>query len=226
MNFSRGLQDARRRDCRCYFLLPGLELSSIGKFLVRIKFYFCGVKFCIFILTAILFSACAPALYQADALGESAPMATENAAPVYFSATKDGDTVSVPLQLQHAYAHHLNGAISAGCTLHLSFAGDVREHYASPWYFGILLLAPLWPAMPREDDISIRLAAELICEGVKVQSATLWEEEHPRLFWYGPYRNGYMQEHADMVHRKLVARLKQSLLQNFPADESIRSDIY
>ncbi len=80
--------------------------------------------------------------------------------------------------------------------------------------------------MPREDDISIRLAAELICEGVKVQSATLWEEEHPQLFWYGPYRNSYMQAPADMVHRTLVARLKQSFLRTFDADESIRSDIY
>ena len=75
-------------------------------------------------------------------------------------------------------------------------------------------------------DISILLKSDLVCNSVTVESAELREEEHPRLFWYGPYRNGYVQERADMIHQKLIARLRQSLLQNTPVDESIRSDFY
>ena len=80
--------------------------------------------------------------------------------------------------------------------------------------------------MPREDDITILLKSDLICDSAIVETAELREEEHPRLFWYGPYRNGYIQERADMIHLKLIARLRQTLLQNTPVDETIRSDIY
>ena len=86
---------------------------------------------------------------------------------------------------------------------------------------GIFILAPLWPAMPREDDIVINLSAELVCENVTVQSAKLLEEEHPKLFWYGAYRRGAIQKHADLIHEKLAVRLKQILMQNNPVDESI-----
>ncbi|MCR5029414.1 MAG: hypothetical protein K6A31_09185 [Fibrobacter sp.] len=183
------------------------------------------MKFWLCILTVLLFSACAPKLYHAD-FSADANFSPKDSSAIRLSATESGENVEVPKELRNAYVQGLQDAVPSGCTLELSFDGKVEEHYASLWYLGIFVLAPLWPAMPREDDIFISLHSELICDSVNVESAELLEEEHPRLFWYGPYRGGYMQERADMIHKKLIARLRQSLLQNTPVDESIRSDIY
>lgn len=187
------------------------------------------MKFWLCILTVLLFSACAPKLYHADFSADASAdkaFASPDSSAIHFHVRENGKTVEFPERLQTAYAQGIQDAVPNGCTLELSFDGNVEEHYASLWYLGILVLAPLWPAMPREDDIFLSLHSELVCDSVSVERAELLEEEHPRLFWYGPYRGGYIQERADMIHRKLIARLRQSLLQNTPVDESIRSDIY
>lgn len=175
------------------------------------------MKFFVFIFSLLLV-ACAPALYHEKALGE---VSQREDSPISFFATENGDSILFPQELKNAYAEKLQEAIPAGCNLQLHFQGDVEEHYLSPWYLGIFILAPLWPAMPREDDIVINLSAELVCENVTVQSAKLLEEEHPKLFWYGAYRRGAIQKHANLIHEKLAVRLKQILMQNNPVDESI-----
>ncbi|MBP5247062.1 MAG: hypothetical protein J6Z31_04320 [Fibrobacter sp.] len=185
------------------------------------------MKYLLCILTVLLFSACAPKLYHANIPENGfADAGGKNSPSIFFNAKEDGASVEIPEDLQNAYRNHLQDVVPSGCALNLSFDGQVQERYASLWYLGVFILLPLWPAMPREDDISILLKSDLVCDSVTVESAELREEEHPRLFWYGPYRNGYVQERADMIHQKLIARLRQSLLQNTPVDESIRSDFY
>ena len=181
------------------------------------------------ILTVLFLSACAPKLYHADLSTNVSkdPVPNEKGSfSILFDAKEDGNPASISESLQNAYRSNLQDAIPHGCVLSLSFDGKVEERYASLWYLGVLIFLPLWPAMPREDDITILLKSDLICDSAIVETAELREEEHPRLFWYGPYRNGYIQERADMIHLKLIARLRQTLLQNTPVDETIRSDIY
>lgn len=175
------------------------------------------------ILSALLLSACAPSLYHTDFSGDV--RASEDL-EILFSAKEGGDSIEISDRLKNFYRSSLEKTVPVGCKLSLSFDGKVEERYASFWYLGIFILAPLWPAMPREDDISMSLSSELSCDGITVERAKFLEEEQPRLFWYGPYRNGYVQDRADMIHTKLAARLKQSLQQNVPADNTIRSDFY
>ena len=187
------------------------------------------MKLLLCILAVLFLSACAPKLYHADSLAnipEEQIQSETNSRSILFNAKEGGIPVKISESLQNAYRANLQDAIPGGCALSLSFDGNVEEHYASLWYLGVLVLLPLWPAMPREDDISILLESNLICDSEIVETAELLEEEHPRIFWYGPYRNRYMQERADMIHLKLIARLRQTLLQNSPVDETIRSDIY
>ncbi len=184
--------------------------------------YLLSVKFFLGILSALLFSACAPSLYHADFSGNTPGKDVE----ISFSAREEGKSVEISDRLKNFYRSALEEIVPAGCLLRLSFDGRVEERYASLWYLGVFVLAPLWPAMPREDDISVTLASELSCEGVTVERAKFLEEEKLRLFWYGPYRNGYVQERADIIHAKLSARIRQSLEQNVPADNTIRSDFY
>lgn len=177
-------------------------------------------------LTAILLSACAPALFHADFQADSAEKDATAKFPSTVSATENGKTVEVPKAIRNFYLQNLQEFVPDGCTIDLSFDGNVEERYASPWYLGIFLLAPFWPAMPREDDIRVTAECSLRCDGTVVERVWILEEEHPRLFWYGPYRNGYIQEKADWVHVKLVARLKQALSPKTPAADSIPFDIY
>lgn len=180
------------------------------------------MKFFFGILAGFLLSACAPTLYSAKY-----PTDVENSdEKIRFEAQENGNALQFPDKLKFFYANELSGAIPAGCTLSLTFDGSVKERYASAWYFGILLLAPFWPAMPREDDLTIQLNAELMCEETVAEKALLAEEEHPRLFWYGPYRNGFVQDRANLIHAKLASRLKQALQQNIPADGTVRSDFF
>lgn len=182
------------------------------------------MKLLLEIFAVLFFSACAPALYNADfsaSANENVPVQNAN---VTFSATENGDTVEFPEALKRAYIPHLTGVIPKGCELNISFQGRVEEHYASFWYLGIFVLAPFWPAMPREDDIQMTVECTLTCEKTVVQKIWLLEEEHPRLFWYGPYRNGLVQDHADMIHKKLISRLQQSLFS--PIDKSTSPDFY
>lgn len=181
------------------------------------------MKFFLGILSALLFSACAPSLYHADFSGDVRE--NENL-EIFFSAKEEGDSVEIPDRVKNFYRSSLEKTVPDGCRLNLSFDGKVEERYASLWYLGIFILAPLWPAMPREDDISMSLLSELLCDGVIVEKAKFLEEEQIRLFWYGPYRNGYIQKRADLIHTKLAARIKQALQQNVPADNTIRSDFY
>ncbi len=175
------------------------------------------------ILSALFFAACAPSLYHADFSGD----VRENESPdIFFFAKEGGNSIEISDELKNFYRSSLEKTVPIGCKLRLSFDGKVEERYASFWYLGIFVLAPLWPAMPREDDISMSLVSELSCDGVTVERARFLEEEKLRLFWYGPYRNGYVQEQADMIHAKFAARIRQSLEQNIPADNTIRSDFY
>lgn len=181
------------------------------------------MKFFLGILAGLLLVACAPALYSAKFPADENVFAN---AKIQFSARENGSAVQIPDKLQTFYAKELSAAIPDGCTLRLNFDGTVEERYASAWYFGILLLAPLWPAMPREDDLTVKLEASLVCEETLAEKIFLVEEEHPRLFWYGPYRNGFVQDHANWIHTKLLSRLKQALQQNVPADATARSDFF
>ena len=187
------------------------------------------MKFLLGILTILLVSACTPKLYHAgfpeNAFAEKV-LPQNDSSTILFYAKENDTPVEISEHLQDIYRQNLQGAIPNGCALTIAFDGQVEERYASLWYLGVLFFLPLWPAMPREDDISILLKSDLFCDSIVVESAELREEEHPRLFWYGPYRNGYIQERVNMIHHKLIARLKQSLQQNTPADKSIRSDIY
>lgn len=175
---------------------------------------------------AFLLSACAPALYRADFQADSAKKDAGAKFPLEVSATENGKPVEVPRAVRNFYSQNLQGSVPDGCSIDLSFDGNVEESYASPWYLGIFILAPFWPAMPREDDIRVTVECSLRCDGIVVEKVRLLEEEHPRLFWYGPYRNGYMQEKADWVHVKLAARLKQALSTKSPDENSIPFDIY
>lgn len=187
----------------------------------NVKIYLLGVKLFLCILTVLLFSACAPALYHRDFSGEGSERDAES---ISFSAKENGETAEFPKSLSDFYGEAVREAIPEGCRLGLSFEGRVEERFASPWYLGVLVLAPLWPAMPRESDLEISISSELLCEGIVVEKAQFFEEEHPHLFWYGLYRKGYVQDRADMIHTKLAARLRQSLLKNVPADNTLRSD--
>lgn len=181
------------------------------------------MKFLFGILSVLSLSACAPALFHPD-FSESA--STVRNSEISLSAKENGETVEIPEKLGNFYGNALEKSIPENCRLKIDLEGNVEERYASFWYLGVLLLAPLWPAMPREDDISVTLRSELWCENVVAEKAVFVEEEHPRLFWYGPYRNGHVQRQADLIHKKLAARLRQSLEQNAPVDNTIRSDFY
>ncbi len=182
------------------------------------------MKLLLEIFAILFFSACAPALYNADFSGFANEKFSLQNSNITFSATENGDSVEVPEELKHAYIQHLASSIPEGCEVKISFQGSVEERYASLWYLGIFVLAPLWPAMPREDDIQITAECTLTCDKTVVEKIWLLEEEHPRLFWYGPYRNGFVQDHADMIHRKLISRLQQSLFS--PIDNSTSPNIY
>ncbi len=184
--------------------------------------YLLPVKLFLGILAALFLSACAPSLYHADFSGDAPAKDVE----ILFSAREESQPVEISDRLRDFYRRALEETVPEGCRLRLSFDGRVEERYASLWYLGIFVLAPLWPAMPRNDDISMTLVSELSCDGVTVERAKFLEEEKLRLFWYGPYRNGYVQERADMIHAKLSARIRQSLEQNVPTDDTIRSDFY
>lgn len=175
------------------------------------------------ILSVLSLSACAPALFHPD-FPENA--STVHDSGILLSASENGSPTEISEALKNFYAGTLEKSIPDGCRLKIALDGNVDERYASFWYLGVLLLAPLWPAMPREDDISITLRSELLCENIVAEKAVFVEEEHPRLFWYGPYRNGHVQKQADLIHAKLAARLRQTLERNAPADNTIRSDFY
>ncbi|MCK9183150.1 MAG: hypothetical protein M0P13_09780 [Fibrobacteraceae bacterium] len=176
------------------------------------------------ILLILLLEACSPKLYNADVVLTAQEKNTAKSPVSEFTATDNGDTVTLPANIKNAYNDALSSIVPDSCNLSILLEGSVRENYRSWWYLGIAVLAPLWPAMPRNTDMEIRLNANLVCNGIVAESVSLLEEEHTRLFWYGPYRTFELQKNANLLHLKLIQRLSQALSQNTATDYTIQSD--
>jgi len=184
------------------------------------------VRFFFFIAILSLLCGCAPNLVGARWEDNSSPTPPKDSTFDSFVFFIDGDTIDASDGLRMAYAKMLEGALPTNekCRLQVKVKGTVEENYASWWYLGVIVFLPLWPAMPRETDMELLMEAWLFCEGDLFQQITLTEEEHPRLFWYGPYRNSEIQASADMIHFKLMKRLRSAIEQNVPVDTDISSD--
>jgi hypothetical protein len=182
------------------------------------------VRFFFLISIFSLLCGCAPSL--TGAAWEKNPTAAIPAKMPFesFVLILDGDTLEAPSGLQAAYAKELEEALppQETCRLKIKLQGKVEDRFTSWWYLGAFL--PFWPAMPRETDMHMSMEAELFCNDDLVQQINLIEEERTRLFWYGPYRNGEIQASADMMHTKLMQRLRLTLLQNIPVDTGVVPD--
>lgn len=184
------------------------------------------VRFFFSIAILSLLCGCAPNLVGARWENNASPTPPKDTPFDSFVFLIDGDTINASEGLRMAYAKMLEGALPANenCQLNIKVKGTVEESFASWWYLGVIVFLPLWPAMPRETDMELFMDAGLFCDGQLVQQITLTEEEHPRLFWYGPYRNSEIQASADMMHIKLMKRLRSAIQQDVPVDTGMSSD--
>ena len=172
------------------------------------------------IIAAAYLTACAPNLAKV------AP-ATESAEPAQKSPLRslqlyvNGDSAEVSKDAWNNYARAVQGTSPEkdSCVLDITLDGHVEDNYSI-----LLAFIPLWPAMPRNTDMKIELYANLLCKGDTSEVIYLLEEEHPHLFWYGPYRSYEIQKSATFMHTKLAARLREALTRDTAVDTGSATD--
>ncbi|NLB63075.1 MAG: hypothetical protein GX801_03080 [Fibrobacter sp.] len=130
------------------------------------------------------------------------------------------------LQLLHDfYASQLQAF--SGHHFCISLVPSYEEQILSPWYFGYLVLGPLWPVQPRKMQLKLALHAKITSpQGAKLR-ITFYEQENlnHELFWYGIFRRKAINHAIFMMHKKMVQRLNQHiLLGDQPVDAGIISD--
>jgi hypothetical protein len=176
-------------------------------------------RFCIIIAAAFL-AACAPNLAKVAPAPDGAEP-VQNSPLRSFRLYLNDDSAGVSKDAWDNYARAAQGTFPEkdSCTLDISLDGHVKDDYSLP-----LAFIPIWPVMRRNTDMTLELYADLLCKGDTTEVIYLLEEEHPHLFWYGPYRSYEIQKTATFMHTKLAARLRDALIRNTAVDTGSASD--
>jgi len=109
---------------------------------------------------------------------------------------------------------------SGAVVLDLKMTPHFTQNFAWPWYLGIAVLGPLWPAMPRNGDLTLESTLQISLDGKRLRNISQSEQEHFDLFWYGAYRTSTIDEQATFLYQKLFASLAFLVQTEFCSDSN------
>lgn len=123
--------------------------------------------------------------------------------------------------LLHSTAHMLAQAnsglnvhestIPTGLNLTIELYPAFTQRMVWPWYLGMGILGPLWPALPRQGVLEIVLRVSLQRDGRILERMEFIEQESFDLFWYGAWRQGILEKQLQFMYHKLIVRLRDHM---------------
>lgn len=175
------------------------------------------------ILAFLILSACSSGFLNGHTLNENSKTQKNGGKPSLHLKI-NGEIILPAKELTQLYGESLNKASCPEKDLKINIKGNIQSTKESPWYIGMALMIPFWPAMPSHTKFDYTLNAQLYCQNTLHKQIQLQESEEVNLFFYGAIRTGPLKEASNMIHRKLAARLESALQDNKPADSSIFTD--